>query len=287
MKKIRLFVYYLVFVLVGISCSEDKAGVPLDYPSEVDQLWEYDIFQIVDEDTSEIGEVITTNVGMERFEGRDNVINLDRIFRYDSLQGTNKQNINQSSFLHVSDGNINIYAETYFEFFEGLLSANVLDSLSRNGDGEEYQQFSFIEPEWMTLLNFGNDPETSSYNHTTYRVFLDFYYRTTHITGEVRFFTKNKFSQIDVIPYDTLNLITYKFNTITYFDYDLYRDSIKIPTFRNTLEIDSWYHRSGGLIKRQRSEYELYVTQVPSRFPIVYIPEEYWMLRRTEQVVLD
>lgn len=272
---IVIFSYFL------ISCSnEEKTSIPLSYPKEEGVKWTHTIYKYDSIDTLKIGSVTTTNLGLESFQKRAKVLNQKKEIRLDSLANTLRPVTVRYTFTQENDGVIDLFADSYFDIFDGLLTNVVLDTLSTGKGDEEYQRFNFISPGWVKWFNFAQDPEIPIPVHPSYRVFLDFRNRAIHITGTVSTYSESRFDEFDVVKTEDGQLIlTYKYLIRTYYDFDLKRDGETIPTFRIASDFYQWIHESAGIIQRERKPFELFVPQVPSRYPLMYIPGEIWKLK--------
>lgn len=276
-----------IILFLLLSCGQEDTTLGIEFPTQENIRWNHAIFAYSDEDTLQIGTVESINRSTGRFQGREGVTEIERAIRLDSMQNTVRPIDVRSTYIQVKNGRIELYADSYFDVFDRLLNGVVLDTLTRNGDGADYQQFSFIEPGWITYLNLENEPDLPSVVYPSYRVFLDFYYREVHLQGEVSVFAQTQFADFDVI--DTplkKNVVTYRYKTTHYFDFSLTRNGIQLPPFRTTVVMIEWVHKTAGIIQRSREPFKLYIPQVPSRDPIVFIRGEYWKLTGLEGISL-
>lgn len=276
------------FSFLLTSCSKvEETSIPLSFPTEEGVKWAHTIYKYNAIDTVKIGSVLTTNLGLESFQKRSKVLNQKREIRLDSLANTLRPVTVRSTFLQEKDGGIELFADSYFDIFDGLLSNIVLDTLSSGKGDEEYQRFNFISPGWVHWFVFAKDPDIPISVHPSYRVFLDFRNRAIHLTGTVSTYSESRFEDFDVVKTeDGESVLTYKYLIRTYYDFNLERDGEAIPTFRIASDFFQWIHESAGIIQRERKPFELFVPQVPSRYPLMYIPGEIWKLKSVTGISL-
>ncbi|TNE69414.1 hypothetical protein EP331_14200 [bacterium] len=274
----KSFVFIFVLSILIHSCGSKSSDLGIRLPKGDSITWYFDVYKY-NEDTLKIGTASSRIVETGTFEDRDDVTEFERRIRLDSMQNTTRPVDVRSSYLQIKNNQVNLFAESYFDIFDGMLSNIVLDTLSRNRDGEEFQQFSFIEPGWLFYLNLENDAEVPTTVHPSYTVYLDFYNRDIHLTGSVSLYAETRFNDFDFLETDLqARVLTFKYQTTVYMDFTLQKDGVDIPTFRTTFNYYQWVHKTSGILQKERTPIQIYIPQVPSRYPIVFIPGELWKL---------
>ncbi|NCQ12121.1 MAG: hypothetical protein GW809_08300 [Bacteroidetes bacterium] len=269
------------------SCQdEDVASLELSLPESTSSAWFYSIYTYNDSDTTKIGNADSRIAGKSRYQGKENVIELVRRVRLDSLANSPTPETRTSSFLQFSEGYVHLFGDTYFDLYDQLLHPSIIDTIAANGTGEDFQSFQFFQPNWVKWLNIEWNPD---YNLTVLeenpKVYIDFLYRSERINGFVTLSMETKFDAYDrVLIKDTTSVVAYRYLNKGFLDFNLKRDTVQLPGFRTTISLYIWLHQNGGLLKRERKPVEIYIPQIPSRYPIVYVPGEYWQVDSTISV---
>jgi hypothetical protein len=280
-------IFIVSILLFFTTCQSDEiATLDLNFPESTSSAWYYSIYSYNETDTTKIGTADTRIAGKSRYQGNENVIELFRRIRLDSLANTPTPETRTSTFVQFSEGYINLHGDTYFDLYDRLLSPTIIDTIAANGNGEDFQSFRFVQPNWVKWLNIEWNPD---FNSTVLEekptVFIDFLYRSERISGSVTLSMETKFDAFDrVLIKDTTSVVTYRYLNKGFLDFKLKRDTLPLPNFRTTISFYIWLHKNGGLLKRERKPIEIYIPQIPSRYPIVYVPGEFWQVDSTSAV---
>jgi len=269
------------------SCQDDEvSSLDLSFPESTSSAWYYSVYTYNNSDTTKIGTADTRIAGKSRYQGQENVIELVRRLRLDSLANTPTPETRTSSYFKFNEGYINLHGDTYFDLYDRLLSPSIIDTIAANGTGEDFQSFRFVQPGWVKWLNIEWNPDfNSTVLEEKPKVFIDFLYRSERISGSVTLSMETKFDAYDrVLIKDTTTVVAYRYLNKGFLDFDLKRDTVQLPGFRTTVSLYIWLHQNGGLLKRERKPIELYIPQIPSRYPIVYVPGEFWQVDSTKAV---
>jgi hypothetical protein len=281
-----LLLFFSLFTLI-VSCQNDEiASLELNLPENTSSVWYYSIYKYNDLDTTKVGTADTRIAGKSRYQGEDNVIELVRRVRLDSLANTPVPEERSSSYIQFKEGYLNLFGDTYFDLYDHLLTSTVLDTIAANGSGEDFQSFRFVQPGWVKWLNIEWNPDFNSVVYDDkHSVFIDFMYRNKHINGKVTLSMQTKFDAYDRVKiHDTTSVIAYRYLNKGFLDFSLKEDTVQLPGFRTTISLSIWLHKNGGLLKRERKPIELYIPQIPSRYPILYIPGEIWEVDSTRAI---
>lgn len=281
---------YLFFVFLSailVACNQDEiATLPLSFPETTQSVWYYSVYDYTGIDSQKVGTAETRIFGKSRFQENDNVLELVRTVRIDSLSLTSVPLQTFTTRMLFKDGYIHLYADSYFDLYDRLLNPLIIDSIAaKEADGPDFQSFNFIVPGWVNWLNIEWDPE---FNHTVFEnqtVYIDFLYRNERIHGSAKLSMQSRFDSYDRVKvHDTLNVIAYRYLNKGFLDFSLKKDTVDIPEFRTTINMYIWLHENGGLLKRDRKPVEIYIPQVPSRYPILFVPGQFWQVDSTEAV---
>lgn len=270
----------LVIIILGIvGCDDDTQGIDLSIPTEPGIEWEYELWRTDLNDSTQIGSLTVANVGQIDFEGRSDILR-QRNIKYTT--SSEEDSTVSSSYLDVSgDFEFELFANDFYGIYHSTLRPDILDTLTQNEtEGPEFQNFFDYQPEWVVLARY-DESTNSSYNvHEPQTFYLDFRLRGHQITGSVKVSTSGLllgFESINVPLRDSI--FTYKIRHSTHFDFNVSKDTVDLPTFRETLKLTTWYHPEAGIVKKYRSPIAFDVPSIPSRDPSIYIPGEVWGLK--------
>ena len=279
-RDLQLLVASLACLTAVLSgCDDDKQGIELSIPAGQDVAWQYEVWQTGLDDSTRIGSLHVANVGQIDFEDRSDILR-QRNIKY--LNTAPEDSSISSSYLDLSGTyKFEHFAGSYYEMYRATLDRDVLDTLTREQpEGPDFQNFYEYSPGWVVLARF-DESTTSSYEvHKPRKVYLDFSLRGHQITGLVNVSTKGLFlgsERISVPLRDSI--FTYKIRHATHFDFNVSRDSVELPTFRETFHLTTWYHPEAGIVQQYRSPIALDIPSVPSRYPSIYVPGEVWALK--------
>lgn len=277
-KKYRFITLFLVLV---IGCNGEPEGLQTSIPVDSNINWTFDMYSYTDAETTAVGTVTLQNVETLSFEGNEGVLRQRRFRRLDSLSNTSDSVRTASTYYNLKDLEYEIFAEDFYDVYDTMLPSFMLDTLmAQEPDGPDFQFLYDYQPRWVTVARF-DEHATSSYSiFDEQRFYVDFQYEEHHITGHMDIKATGLFWGFETIstPYRD-SIQTYVIKNSTHFDFDLMKDSTDIPDERETIDIFTWYHEDGGIVKRQRTPFSLKIPTIPSRYPVLYHPGELWVLR--------
>ncbi len=279
----------LLCVLLAACGDDDRRGLEVDFPRDQDIVWEYDVYEIERQNERHIGTLRDENLEITDHAQRADVLRKRREFHFDSLDTPGSPGyIFTSAYYDDGDDHFEIVqrADDFYGIFDHTLTERVLDTLTTDDpEGPEYQNFEDFEPGWITPYRFDEGSNRNYEVHGPETVYLDFYVRDRHITGEVEVRTTGLYRRTERIDVPWREgVLAHKVNMLTKMDFEVLKDSTEVPDFQETIKMKNWFSPDGGLIKREREPVSISIPGIPSRWGSVFDPGERWELKSLEGI---
>lgn len=276
----------LMLMMLWLSaCSDDeRRGVLIEMPTERGLIWEFDIYEYYDDEEWKTGTIRVENFEVINFQQREDILRQRRAFRIDSLSTGPDSLRFISAYYDLSDTyETDKYFENFFRVFGGALSGRVLDTLttaaSQTG-AQNFTRFQNDQPGWHLFSRFDSRSNRNFQILETRTYDLEFFLRDNHLEGTVDVRITGLYDSIEQIDTPWRDGIpTHKMRTLATFDFDLVKNGeTQISPFREVMEMISWYHEEGGLIRRDRKPFEITIPTIPTRGPGIVDPGIRWDL---------